>query len=170
MILRVVSALLVGIGLFLVPPPAFAADRGPSTPDERMQALEYVRHFEADPLNPALKPEIQWVTVWAIQVPDIHVNLCLMVDLPKGDKKHSQTLFTAIMLSQTAFAIQHRDDPPDVTAEYQAGVEGLLRVYEKVLAANPKDREPQLDELIQRRDAGTLADVVKQLAAGHCKS
>jgi hypothetical protein len=141
---------------------ATAADRGPSIPEERQRALEYIHHFQADPLNPALRPEIEWVTKWAIEVPDVHVNLCPMVDLPKGDKKHSQTLFTALMLSQTAFAIEHRDDPADVHAEYLAGMNGLLDAYEKVVAANAKDRQPALDDLLQRRQAGTLPDYVKE--------
>jgi hypothetical protein len=146
-----------------------AADRGPSTPEERQQALDYIHHFQANPLDAGLKSEVEWVTLWAIQVPDVHVSICLLVDLPKGDKKHSQTLFTAMMLSQTAFAIQHRDDPPDVKAEHVAGVDGLLNVYEKVLAANAKDRQPALDDLLQLRQAGTLADYVKDRAAASCK-
>jgi hypothetical protein len=141
-----------------------AADRGPSTADERRQALDYIHHFQADPLNSALRPEIEWVTKWAIEIPDVHVNLCLMVELPKGDKKHSQTLFTAMMLSQTAFAIEHRDDSPDVQAEHLAGMNGLLDAYEKVAAANAKDRQPALDDLLQRRQAGTLEAYVKEHA------
>jgi hypothetical protein len=149
--------------------PISAADRAPSTPEERQQALDYIHHFQADPLNPDVKSQVQWVTMWAIQVPDVHVNLCILVDLPKGDKKHSQTLFTAIVMSQTAFAIQHRDNPADVSAEYLAGLDGLLSVYEKVVAANAKDRQPALDDLLQRRQAGTLADYVKERAATSCK-
>jgi hypothetical protein len=158
----VLCALMFGTSL------ASAADRGPSTPEERKQAIDYIHHFQSDPLNPGLKSEIEQVTLWAIQVPDIHVNLCLLVDLPKGDKKHSQLLFTAIVVSQTAYAIEHRDDPPDVNAEYMAGMEGLLSVYEKVVAANGKDHQPVLDDLLQRRQAGTLADYVKERAAASC--
>jgi hypothetical protein len=169
MLLRHVSAAIAACALFLGTSAVSAADRGPSTPEERQQALDYIHHFQADPLNVNLKPEIEWVTLWAIQVPDVHVSICLLVDLPKGDKKHGQTLFTAMMLSQTAFAIQHRDDPPDVHAEYLAGVDGLLGAYEKVLAANAKDRQPALDDLLQRRQAGTLADYVKDRAAASCK-
>ena len=169
MFVRHVAATLVCCAFVAVPVASIAADRGPSTPEERKQALEYIQHFDADPLNPDLKKEVQWVTEWMIQIPDIHVNLCLLVDLPKGDKKHSQTLFTAIVMAQTRFAVEHRDVPPDLDAEYLAGMQGLLHAYEKVLAAYPKDRQPALDDLVQRRDAGTLPQYIKERATASCK-
>jgi len=36
------------------------------------------------------------------------------------------------------------------------------------LKSNPKDRQPFLDDLIQRRDAGTLPQWVKERAAATC--
>jgi hypothetical protein len=170
MFLRNLSAALLGCALLAAPVSAIAAGRGPSTPEERKQALEYIQHFEADPLNPSLKSEIQWLTIWMIQVPDVHVNLCTILDLPKGNKKDSQTLFTAMFFAQIKFALQHLEMQADHLAEYQAGVEGALRVYEVLLKANPKDRQPFLDDLIQRRDAGTLPQWVKERAAATCKN
>jgi hypothetical protein len=76
MSLRSLFAVLVGGALLAAPVASIAADRGPSTPEERKQALEYIHHFEADPLNPALKPEIQWVVSLIDNVPDIHIGFC----------------------------------------------------------------------------------------------
>jgi hypothetical protein len=169
MLLRNLSAALVGCALLAAPVAANAAGRGPSTPEERKQALEYIQHFEANPLNQNLKPEIQWLTIWMIEIPDVHVNLCIILDkLPKGDKKDSQALFNATFFSQIAFVLQNPDKQDDHLAEYQAGVEGALRVYEVLLKSNPKDRQPYLDDLIQRREAGTLAQFVKERAASAC--
>jgi hypothetical protein len=168
MFLRTLSAALLGCVLLAAPASAIAADRGPSTPEERKQAIDYIQHFMTDPLNPALKPEISWLTKWIIQVPDVHVTLCTIIDFPKGNKKDSQTLFTAMFVSQVEFALQHPDVQADHFAEYQAGVEGALKVYELLLKSNPKDRQPYLDDLIQRRDAGTLAQWVKERAAATC--
>jgi hypothetical protein len=170
MFLRNLSAALLGCSLLVAPLAAIAADRGPSTPEERKQALEYIQHFMADPLNPALKSEISWVTKWIIEVPNVHVSLCTILDFPKGNKKDSQALFTTMFFSQVEFALQHPDVQADHLAEYQAGVEGVLRVYEILLKSNPKDRQPYFDDLIQRRDAGTLAQWVKERAAASCKN
>jgi hypothetical protein len=71
-------------------------------------------------------------------------------------------------MAQTAFMIENPDKRDDRLAEYQAGVEGALRVYELLLRENPKDRDPYLDDLIQRREAGTLAQFVKERAAASC--
>jgi len=169
MFLRSILALLVGGALLAAPVTAIAANRGPSTPEERKQALSYIQDFEANPLNPKLQPEREWLTLWMIQVPDLHVHLCTILDkLAKGDKKNSQAIFNAMFFSQIAFVIQNPDQQNDSLAEHQAGVEGALRVYEALVKANPKDQQPFLDDLIQRRNAGTLAQWVKERVAASC--
>ena len=170
MIIRTISAAFVGCVLLIAPVASIAADRGPSTPEERKQALDIIARFQADPLNPSLKQEQKWVVQWMVEIPDVHVNLCTILDkLPKGDKKDSMTLFTAMVFAQTAFVLQNPDKQGDLLAQYQAGVEGVLRIYEVLLKTNPKDRQPYLDDLIERRASGTLALFVKERAEAVCK-
>jgi hypothetical protein len=164
MLLRAIAAclLLVSFG-------AAGADRGPSTAAERSQALQYIHRFQADPLNPDLKAEIQWVLKWTMDVPDIRLDLCIsFYKLPKAGSKDGQILFDAMVLAQTAFVLENPDRKDDGTAQVEAGVEGVLRVYELLLKANSRDREPYLDKLIKRRDAGTLAQFVEQRAPSAC--
>jgi len=171
MFLRKISAAVVACGLLFASTALFAqSQRGPSTPEERQQALQYVQDFQADPLSPRAIQEREWVLKWIIEVPDIHVHLCTILDLPKGNKKDSVSIFAAMVMAQTAYAINNRENAGDRLAESQAGVEGALHVYEALLKANPKDRQPYLDDLIQRRDAGTLGDFVKQRANDACKN
>ncbi|MGD0348011.1 MAG: hypothetical protein ABSA85_14710 [Terracidiphilus sp.] len=172
MFIRKISSAVVGCGLLLVSTVSFTQNsRGPSTAEERQQALQYIQDFQLDPLSPRSIQEREWTLKWVIEVPDIHVNVCLILDkLPKGDKKDSGTIFSAQVLSQTAFVLQNPSRQDDRLAEYQAGVEGALHVYEQLLKANPKDRQPYLDDLIQRRDAGTLAQFVKERAEASCKN
>jgi hypothetical protein len=164
MFLRNLSAALLGCALLAAPASAIAAGRGPSTPEERKQALDYIQHFMADPLNPALKSEISWIVRWTIEIPDVRVSLCNIIELPKSNKKDSQTLFTAMIMAQTAFALQNPGKQNDDLAQYQAGVEGVLHIYELLLKSNPKDHQLILDDLIQRRDAGTLPQWIKERA------
>jgi hypothetical protein len=171
MFIRKISAAVVGCALLLAPTVSFTQDhRGPSTAEERQQALEYIHSWQADPLGPQAKDQFGWVLKWMAQVPDLAVQVCTIIDLPKGNKKDSTTIFAAMFVAQTAFVIQNPDKKDDRLAEYQAGVEGALHVYEQLLKANPKDRQPYLDDLIQRRDAGTLAQFVKERAATECKN
>jgi hypothetical protein len=44
----------------------------------------------------------------------------------------------------------------------------VLRVYDVLLKSNTKDCQPFLDDLIQRREAGTLAQWVKERADASC--
>lgn len=172
MFIRKISAGLVVCGLLLASTVSFAQDhRGPSTADERQQALDYIHNWMADPLGPQAKDQFAWVFKWLADVPDLTVHVCTILDkLPKGDKKDSGTIFGGEFMAQAAFVIENPDKRDDRMAEYQAGVEGALHVYEELLKANPKDRQPYLDDLIQRRDAGTLAQFVKERAAAECKN
>ncbi|MGA2169186.1 MAG: hypothetical protein ABSG62_13325 [Terracidiphilus sp.] len=166
-----ISVALLNCTLLLVPIAAAAADRGPSNPEERKQALEYIHDWQADPLGPHAKDQFAWVLKWFVDVPDLTVHACTILDkLPKGDKKDGATIFGGEFMAQAAFVIENPDKRDDRLAEYQAGVEGALRVYALLLKANPKDRESYLDDLIQRREAGTLAQFVKKRAAAACKN
>jgi hypothetical protein len=163
--------LRITVFFFLLAPfSASAADRGPSTAAERNQALEYIHHFQADPLNPNLTAEIQWVVKWTIEVPDIHLDLCTsFFKLPKADSRDGQILFNAMVFAQTAYLLENLDHQDDKLAEIEAGVEGVLNVYEVLLKANPNDREPYLNKLIKQREDGTLTKFVEQHATSECK-
>jgi hypothetical protein len=130
-----------------------------------------IADLETNPLGPQAKEERRWLTYWLIEVPDIHVGFCtdLLPDLPKGDKKDSNFIATQMMFSSARYAIQHGGGSSDSVEQYQAGVEGALKVYENLLAQNPKDRNPRLDDIVQKREAGTLPAYVKERAESGCK-
>ncbi|MGD0548485.1 MAG: hypothetical protein ABR991_11745 [Terracidiphilus sp.] len=156
--------------LLAAPVAAIAAGRGPSTPEERKHALEYIHDFQVDPLNPKVNPEREWVLQWIIEIPDVHVHMCadLLDKLPKENKKDSSTILIAEMFAQPACRLQNSDKQDDRLVEDQAGVEGALQVYEVLLNSNPKDRQPFLEDLIPKRDSGTLAQWVKERDAAQC--
>jgi hypothetical protein len=79
-------------------------------------------------------------------------------------------LLAAMMMGQTEFVLKSADKQRDTFAEYEAGVDAVLNVYAALLRSNPKDRQPYLDDLIQRRDAGTLAQFIRDRAAASCKN
>jgi hypothetical protein len=171
MIIRFLAAFAVGCAMLCASLSAQEAKHGPSTPEERKQALDSIHQWQADPLGPNAKTQFGWVLKWMSEIPDISVHVCLVLDKqPKGDKKDSVVIFGAEMLSQAAFLIENPDKRGDLDAEYYAGVLGSLQVYELLLKSKPADRQPYLDELIQRRTAGTLAAYVKERAASACKN
>jgi len=171
MFLHSVSVIASGCALLVASASLSApqqSQRGPSTSEERQQAFAYSLEIQADPLSPDTVPKKEWLLQWILEVPDIQVHICRVIDMAKGDKKHSNILFDAMMAAQTAFAIQHMYDKPDTPAEIHAGIEGMLFAYEKVIAKRPQDHQPGLDDLLERRRAGTLADFVSQQITTHC--
>jgi hypothetical protein len=161
---RFASAAILCVAL-VAPGLAAAADRGPSTPEERKQALAYIESFETNPLGPDAANQREWVLKWIIEVPDIHISICSIFDKLPGPKEVSGNVLAGMMMSQVAFAIQNPDAKPDGQEAHLAGANGALRVYEALVKAKPKDRQPYFDDLVKRRDAGTLAQLVQEHSA-----
>ena len=171
MTLRTLSASLVGCMLLITPAAATAADRGPSTSEERKQVIELIHAWQENPLGLQAKDQFATVLKFFADVPDLTVHVCTILDkLPKGDKKDGNTIFGGAFMGQAAFVIENVEKRPDLPGEYEAGTESALRVYELLLKANPKDRESYLDDLIQRRDSGTLTEIVKERSSAACKN
>jgi len=107
MFIRTACSALLGCALMAASLLAHAADRGPSTPEERKQALEYIHSWQADPLGPNARDQFGWVLKWFTQVPDQTVHVCMILDkLPKGDKKDGATIFGGAFMGQAAFVLE----------------------------------------------------------------
>src|SRR4051794_26794041 len=129
---------------------ALAADRGPSTPEERARAVKAAELLQTDPLSPATRSEREWGIMWLIQVPDISVSMCL---LPKEPKKYTfrGELVAANMMSMASFIIQNPDKAKDNKALWKAGQEGLLKAYEMLVKQTPKAKNDFYENLLQQR-------------------
>ena len=133
------------------------AARGPSTPKERTKALKLIRQLEEDPLFPEARDARRWLSLWLFEVPDLRIDLCpgLLGGTAAERKRMPSEVVAQMMYSGAAYRIENRDGSREEV--YLAGVQGALRVYEALLAARPHIRSAPLDDLIGRRDAGTLA-------------
>lgn len=156
-----VVAALVAVALAL---PVAAQQRGPSTAEERAQALQLARALEADPLHANARDARAWLTTWIVTVPDITVPVCgaFLGPVLESKKNHAPEIFIQGIFSSAAFAIEHPEQKADEHAMYLAGVEGSLRAYESIRKAKPKVTWPLLDDLIARRDRGELAQYVRE--------
>ena len=171
MLLRRLLVTLVGCTLLAAPLAARepSAPRGPSTSEERAKALAIIQDNEENPLGSKARDQRKWLVSWLAQIPDITVNACLIFDgIAAPGKKDSDLVFGQTVFAQAAFVMQHPDKKSNLLAQYQAGVEGALRLYENLLKSKPKDRQPYLDNLLQRRAAGTLAEFVKERVSASC--
>lgn len=172
MIVCKIPPVVVCLGLLLASAVSRAQDTpGPSTEADRQQVLASIHSWQADPLDPQANNQLVSVYKSFSNFTDITVHVCTLLDgLPKGDKKDSVTIFSGQVMAQAEFVIENSGKKVDRLAEYEAGVEGALRVYEVLLKTNPQDRQKYLDDLIRRRNDGTLDDFVKQRADAACKN
>ena len=150
--------------------PSANAERGPSTPEERARFVRISRSIEQDPLNETLRSEREWALRWLIEIPDISVTVCSgpLTKLLDTKKNYSAELFGHSLFASATFIIENPDQGNDPNVVYAAGVEGVLRMYERILAQKPKARHRILDELLQKRDRGELANHIRELSP--CKS
>ncbi len=154
------------LALAALPALALAApqQRGPSTPAERKRAVEITRRLERDPLYPGADKDRRWLFQWIVAIPDINVQSCsgplnVLVEEPEN---HGRALFAQSVFGMAAFVIENPKKKDDWVAVQKAGIESTLRSYQALVARDEEARRPELDELVEARKAGKLADVVRE--------
>lgn len=164
------SLLIVSLVLLCCAVSAAAQERGPSTPEERKRAVEMATYLETTPLGKDAKDYRAKLFLFVATVPDITIKLCSNVlgesKQLKGD--YDPELVGQLMFSQAKFIIEHPDKAQDDAAVYLAGVEGVLRTWQAIKTAKPKAKFALMDELLQKQQAGTLAEQVNSAMSG-CK-
>lgn len=152
--------------------PAFAQQgRGPSTPAEQARVIALAAAADKDPLAVMTSADGRWFEKWADEIPDYHFGpdngaYWFMTTAAKGELKRVLRFHHTV--STAAFQVKNqiadpRKTPVQQEAKALAGVEGLLRAYESLVAKNPDNRSAKLDEAIAVRDKGGLAAFVKAL-------
>jgi len=167
-----IATLTLAIVLLLASSALAQNQRGPSTPQERDTAVKVARVLETDPFHKDAKKMREWILLWIINVPDIHVELCSAYMAPEKstDKNYGSEIFNQTMFSSAAFIIEHPDQANDRVAVHLAGVEGALKVYEAVLATKPKAKSQFYDGLVEKRNKGELRAFVEEATNTKCKS
>src|SRR5271157_3550651 len=160
-LLAVLSVLMVAASL-----PSFAAMRGPSTAEERAQALEYAQSLEQHPLAKDSLEKRMWLTEWIVQVPDITVNVCCkelkaLEALDKVNDTYSNQLRMQVLYSQAAFQLQHPEEK-NAAAIQAAGLAGTLRAYRAIQQFDPTAKYPLLDNLMSLEKQGKLEKYVEK--------
>lgn len=157
----VLSVLVVAVSL-----PSAAKMRGPSTPEERVQALEYVQSLEQHPLAKDSLEKRMWLTEWLVQIPDVTVKLSpkefkALKSLDKVNDTYSNQLRMQVLYSQAAFQLQHPEEKSTVAIQ-AAGLAGTLRAYRAILQFDPSAKYPLLDNLISLEKQGKLEKYVEK--------
>lgn len=145
------------------------AGRGPSTPDERARISKLADEARRDPLA-VQAANAAWFEQWVSDVPDYMfkpeavAKWCMRA--ARGDMK--KILQFQYGLGALDYQIKHNladpSTPADMAAVSLAALDGVLAAYETLLAKDPANRSPKLDEAVARRNKGELAAFATEIA------
>lgn len=148
--------------------PAFAAERGPSTAEERQRAVEVVETLETQPASEATKEGLVWLLQWLIEVPDVTVSVCPQI---LGSDSEIEDLPAQLKVHHAFAAARHVIETPGIegtSAEaFLAGVTGTLRAYSSMRRSGSLPPHRHLDGLLEKQAAGKLAEHVRKRVK-HC--
>jgi len=142
--------------------PAESKTRGPSTPQERARALDYIQSLEQNPLAKDSLDKRMWLTEWIVQVPDFTVKSCCkdLDSLEQVNDTYSNQLRMQAIYSQAGYILRHPNVKSD--AEKQAaGLAGALRAYRSIQRFDPTAQYPVLDNLLTLEKQGKLQQYVE---------
>jgi hypothetical protein len=142
--------------------PAESKTRGPSTPQERAQALDYIQSLERHPLAKDSFEKRIWLTEWIVQAPDFTVKMCCKAldTLDKVNDTYSNQLRMQALYSQAAYILQHPNAKSEAEKE-AAGLAGTLRAYRAIQQVDPSAQYPVLDNLLSLEQQGKLVKYVE---------
>ena len=171
MLKRAVIFLCSLVVLQLVPKMTVTQQRGPSTAEERARAVETAQALQTDPLAAKLQSDREWLVKWLIEVPDISIKMCptFLGDLCDSKSGYPGVLIATMLASEAAFVIEHPEKSRDSESVYLAGVGGALNAYGSIQKKESSYHVKHLDDLLQQRAQGKLADYV-HTTAKKCKN
>jgi len=143
---------------------AGAANRAPSTPQERARFLKAADLMQNKPLTPEARKEALWGIQWITDVPDINITICGA--LSPGYRFEPQ-LMASQVLSMGSFIIKNPKKASDQNAVWRAGVEGMLNTYESIVLKKTDARDDVYDDLIEQRSEDDLVSFMHEFGL-HC--
>ena len=164
---QVAMAITLLIAAFLATP---ALAKKASTPEDRAKAVRLARELEQDPMTEDSIDKRKWLFKLYQDVPDISVTICdLLGPMPGDDHPFFPFVLIQSMFSQGAFIIEHPDLTNDKVSAQTAGMLGSLAVYERFVKVRSDARLPYLDDMLKRRDDGTLGKHMVEVVEKGCK-
>ena len=125
----------------------------------------YAAAAAADPLTPTAKEQRHAAMSYAENDHSSHVLLCvkLFQQMSSLSTPDGHEISLQYVISAAGFLYQHPDAAADSTAQNLAGIDAALQVYEKFLAANPKNHVKILDSLDKEKADGKLKEAITKM-------
>jgi hypothetical protein len=133
---------------------------------DREMLIKASRFLEEKPFDKQAKDVRAWAVKYASDTEEVTVIVCGAGMTPLLDKKNKfgSELLGQYLVSMTAFKLENPGK--DENAAQLAGLESVLRTYETMLKENPKAKSTKVEELLAKRNDGTLAKYVADADCG----
>jgi hypothetical protein len=131
---------------------------------DKDQIHRMVMAVETEPLSKMAEDTRPILVVYFMPI-DYTVCLDQIGFLLHNEPMAFQPVFWQVVFSSGDFVLQRPEESKNRLSYMLAGLEGGLRVYERMLAAKPELKHAKLDELVNLRNSGHLMDYV---AANPC--
>ncbi|WP_395391219.1 hypothetical protein WBP07_11685 [Novosphingobium sp. BL-8A] len=159
--MKILAHVTLFVAILTCTAPVYAKTHASSSAEDRQRFVNVTENLERTPLNPALTQDRQWALRWLVEAPDVSVSACLtpFAKLPES-YAHSSEIIVQYMLAMAAFTIRHPEQSTDAEAQQLAGVESALNMYQSILRAQPEEKSPALDNILNTRDKGELKNFI----------
>lgn len=129
---------------------------------DRDSFLNNARLLEQQPFNKNARDAREWGFKWLIDTDQVSVVLCseTMSLIPEKKNKFKSELTMQFTFGQAVFKLENADKKDDEAAAQLAGIESMLRTYEKIVIENDKARNTELDGLVAKQKSGELKAIV----------
>ncbi len=129
---------------------------------DRESFLVNAKLLEQQPFNKNAGAAREWGFKWLVETDQVSVTLCseTMKMIPDKKNKFKSELLMQFTFGQAVFKLENPDQKNDEKAAQLAGIESMLRTYEKMLTENDKARNADLDGLVAKRNSGELKSIV----------
>ncbi|HLM02852.1 MAG TPA: hypothetical protein VK400_17505 [Pyrinomonadaceae bacterium] len=130
--------------------------------------IQAARFLEEKPFDKQAKDVRAWAVKYASDTEEVTVIVCGGTASPLLDKKNKfgSELIGQYLIAMTAFKLENPAKIKDENAAQLAGLESVLKTYETMLKENQKAKSAKIDELLAKRNDGTLAKYVADADCG----
>jgi hypothetical protein len=134
--------------------------------NEKEMIIKAARFLEEKPFDKEAKNIRAWAFTYAAETKDVTVIVCGLSG-PFLDKKvkFGSELLGQYLIGMTAFKVENPSNTDENAAQF-AGIESALKAYETMLKENSKAKAAKIDELLAKRNDGTLAKHVSDADCG----
>ncbi len=143
---------------------AFGQDQ--SQKDKEM-LIKAARFLEEKPFDKQAKDVRARAVKYSSDTNDVVVIVCGGTASPLLDKKNKfgSELVGQYLIAMTAFKLENPENKDENAAQLH-GLESVLKTYEVMLKENQKAKAAKIDELLAKRNDGTLAKYVADADCG----